>query len=175
MNGIRTSLMAVAALVLAATGRAADDAADIRLFLAAYDSAFVAKDLERLGAFYVTSEYRVAVEFRLGLATDRPLGRDSFDCIVSSLLFHLLPADKQRALRKALDLLKAGGELHVAGWGWPHDPLRRAAFPSVQLLDGFATTDDSVRGLLPGYTEKAGFEPVSETYRERTGFGTLAL
>jgi hypothetical protein len=46
----------------------------------------------------------VAIEFWQGLATGPPLGRDSFDRIVSSLLFHhLVPIDKQRALRRALE------------------------------------------------------------------------
>ena len=63
----------------------------------------------------------LATEFWQGLATDPPFGPDSFDRIVSSLLFHhLLPADKRRALRKAFELLKPGGELHVADWGRPH-------------------------------------------------------
>jgi len=51
----------------------------------------------------------------------------------------------------------------------------RVAFFSVQVLDGFATTADSVRGLLPAYMEEAGFQHVAETHRERTVFGTLAL
>lgn len=118
----------------------------------------------------------LAVEFRPGLATDPPFGLDCFDRIVSSLLFHhLLPADKRRALRKAFELLKPGGELHVADWGRPHDPLMRAAFLAVQILDGFATTTDSVRGTLPRHMEEAGFRLVAETHRERTAFGTLAL
>jgi ubiquinone/menaquinone biosynthesis C-methylase UbiE len=121
-------------------------------------------------------EAGVAIDFWRGLAADPPPGCGSFDRIVSSLLFHhLLPSDKQRALRKAVDLLKPGGELHVADWGRPHGPLMRAAFLSVQLLDGFATTEDSVRGLLPEYMSEAGFEHVAETRRERTIFGTLAL
>lgn len=118
----------------------------------------------------------LAVDFWKGLATDPPFGPDSFDRIVSSLLFHhLLPADKRRSLRKAFDLLKSGGELHVADWGRPHGPLMRTAFLAVQTLDGFATTSDSVRGMLPRYMEEAGFRPVAETHRERTVFGTLAL
>lgn len=121
-------------------------------------------------------EEHVAVEFWRGLATDPPFGPDSFDLIVSSLLFHhLLPSDKQRSLEKALCLLKPGAELHVADWGKPHGPLMRAAFLSVQLLDGFATTGDSVRGMLPEYMERIGFRGVAETHRERTVFGTLAL
>jgi hypothetical protein len=46
---------------------------------------------------------------------------------------------------------------------------------AVQLLDGFATTEDGVRGLLPEYMKEAGFEGVAETHRERTVSGTLAL
>jgi len=119
---------------------------------------------------------QVVVEFWQGLATDPPFGPDSFDRIVSSLFFHhLLPADKQRALRTAFSLLKPGGALHVADWGRPHGPFMRAAFLSVQLLDGFATTADSVQGLLPEYMDRAGFRDVAETHRERTVFGTLAL
>ena len=51
----------------------------------------------------------------------------------------------------------------------------RAAFLCVQALDGFATTSDSVRGVLPEYMRGAGFRGVAETHRERTLFGTLAL
>lgn len=118
----------------------------------------------------------LGIDFWEGLATDPPFGPDSFDKVVSSLLFHhLLPTDKRRSLRKAFELLKPGGELHVADWGRPHGRLMRAAFLAVQALDGFATTSDSVAGMLPRYMEEAGFRPVTETRRERTVFGTLAV
>ena len=118
----------------------------------------------------------LAVDFREGLAIDPPFGPDSFDKVVSSLLFHhLLPGDKRQSLSKAFGLLRPGGELHVADWGRPHGPLMRAAFLAVQTLDGIATTADSVRGMLPRYMEEVGFRPVAETRRERTLFGTLAF
>jgi SAM-dependent methyltransferase len=105
-----------------------------------------------------------------------PLAWRSFDRIVSSLLFHhLVPDDKRQSLREAFELLKPAGVLHVADWGRPHGPLMRVAFLSVQVLDGFSTTADSVRGMLPRYMEEAGFEPVEETHRERTVFGSLAV
>jgi ketosteroid isomerase-like protein len=52
MSGFRTVLVALAAVVLGGTVQAADEAAEIRTFLEAYDRAFVAKDLDRLAAFY---------------------------------------------------------------------------------------------------------------------------
>lgn len=51
MDKLLTRLIAVAVLALAASA-GADEAAGIRAFLAAYDRAFVAKDLDRLAAFY---------------------------------------------------------------------------------------------------------------------------
>jgi hypothetical protein len=51
----------------------------------------------------------------------------------------------------------------------------RVAFLAIQLLDGFATTADNVRGLRPTYMTEAGFRSVEETHREMTVFGTLSL
>ena len=116
------------------------------------------------------------VDFWEALAMDPPFGPDSFDRVVSSLLFHhLLPADKRRVLDKVFEMLKPCGELHVADWGRPHGALMRGAFVAVQLLDGFSTTADSVAGLLPAHMSAAGFGSVSETHRQRTVFGTLAF
>jgi len=45
----------------------------------------------------------------------------------------------------------------------------------VQLLDGFETTADSVRGNLPELLYEAGFDNVEETGCFKTVFGTLRL
>ncbi len=116
------------------------------------------------------------IDFKEAPATDPPFATESFDCALSSLLFHhLRPVEKRGVLDRVFALLKPGGELHVADWGRPHDALMRAAFLPVQLLDGFETTRDSVAGLLPDYMRAAGFASVAETQRNRTLFGTLAF
>lgn len=118
----------------------------------------------------------VSVEFVEGMADKPPFPPQSFDRVVSSLLFHHLTRDgKLRALRAARDLLARGGELHVADWGKPQDAVMRAAFLPVRLLDGFETTRDNAEGALPRLIEEAGFENVRETHRQRTVFGTLVL
>jgi ubiquinone/menaquinone biosynthesis C-methylase UbiE len=118
----------------------------------------------------------VAPELVRALAWEAPFEPGSFDRVVSSLVFHHLTMEnKRRTLRKIREWLRPGGELHVADCGKPHGPLMRLAFLPVQLLDGFETTQDSVRGVLPSLMREAGFGDVAETHRERTMLGTLSL
>jgi len=118
----------------------------------------------------------LAIELEHVLAWDAPFEASSFDRVLSSLVFHHLTTEnKRRTLAKIREWLRPGGELHVADWGRPHDPLMRMAFLTVQLLDGFETTSDSVQGRLEPLMREAGFADVAETHRERTLFGTLSL
>jgi len=116
------------------------------------------------------------IEFKKGLSFDLDFTDQSFDVVVSSLLFHHLNReDKLRTLREVFRILKPAGELHIADWGRPQNFLMRGAFLVVQLLDGFETTGDSVQGKLLGYMEQTGFKEVKETKRFATLFGTVCL
>jgi len=118
----------------------------------------------------------MTIKFHEAMAYAPPFAAGSFDLIVSSLVFHHLTTEnKLRTLTKSFDLLRPGGTLHIADWGAAQDPLMRAAFLSVQILDGFDTTADNVAGRLPELMRRAGFADVRETHRERTVFGTLSL
>ena len=72
-------------------------------------------------------------------------------------------------------MLKPGGELHIADWGKPSNALMRALFFTVQLLDGFETTRDSVTGALPELLRAAGNDRVEETAKFDTPLGTIRL
>lgn len=118
----------------------------------------------------------VDAELSQGMASAPPFEDGSFDRIVSSLFFHhLATAEKQAVLARVRRLLRPGGELHIADWGKAQNVAMRAAFLCVQILDGFATTDDNVTGKLPGYISDAGFFEVEETHRETTLLGTISL
>src|SRR5437773_4875806 len=66
----------------------------------------------------------VDVELHEGMAFAPPFAPASFDRVVSSLVFHHLTTEnKRRTLAKVRELLRPGGELHVADWGKPHNTL----------------------------------------------------
>ncbi len=116
------------------------------------------------------------VSLDLGLAGELPYPDESFDRVLSSLLFHHLTRDqKKSALIEAFRVLRTGGELHVADWGQAQNLIERTAFLSVQMLDGFKTTTDNVKGRLLRMFVQAGFGDVSERVRFRTVFGVISL
>ena len=116
------------------------------------------------------------IQFDHGMSFDLPYPDASFDRVLSSLFFHhLIRHNKERTLREILRVLKPKGELHIADWGKAANPIMRVLFYSIQLLDGFETTEDNVQGLLPELIENSGFSGVSRRREIATIFGTLAL
>lgn len=105
-----------------------------------------------------------------------PYADISFDRVLTSLVFHHLTAEqKHNSLKEIKRVLKPNGELHIADWGKASSVLMRSLFFFVQLLDGFKTTNDNVKGLLPAYIENAGFKKVEIKKNYSTIFGTLTL
>jgi ubiquinone/menaquinone biosynthesis C-methylase UbiE len=122
------------------------------------------------------AERGVSIRFSHGMSFQLPFPDNHFDSVLSSLFFHHLnPSSKQRTLAEILRVLKPAGHLHVADWGAAQDPLMRAAFLVIQLVDGFGTTQDNVRGKLPGMMAQAGFEGVHVDGRFRTMLGTMEI
>ncbi len=118
----------------------------------------------------------LAIDFHQALSFALPFADASFDCVVSSLVFHHLTRDnKLRTLREVLRILRPGGQLHIADFGRPQNLVLRCAFVSVQIFDGFASTRDNVAGLLPGFLCDAGFPTPLETACFATLFGTIRL
>jgi ubiquinone/menaquinone biosynthesis C-methylase UbiE len=118
----------------------------------------------------------VELELTEGFSNELPYEDASFDRVLSTLFFHHLdPEPKRQTAQEIARVLRPGGELHVADFGRPGDPLMAAAVLAVRVSDGFANTRDNVHGALPEIFERAGLVDATETDRLRTPIGTLAL
>lgn len=116
-----------------------------------------------------------AVDFVRGDSRALPWADNSFDKVVSSLFFHHLEReDKGLTLREILRVLRPGGELLVADWGRA-DGFRRVMFYVVQLVDGFAGTQDNVAGRLPEFFARADFRDISVAAEIAAPLGSIAL
>jgi class 3 adenylate cyclase/SAM-dependent methyltransferase len=116
------------------------------------------------------------VDLTTGSATQLPYGDDSFDVVFSSLLFHHLDRDsKEAAAREVGRVLTPEGRFLVADWGAPSDPLMRALFLTIRLVDGFETTADNFAGRLPEILRSGGFDEIVEFDHYRTLYGSLVL
>jgi len=119
---------------------------------------------------------RAAIQFDQGLSTDLPYDDDSFDIILATLFFHhLMGKDKRKTASEIARVLKPGGELQVADWGRPSDPLMALLFWQIRVFDGLEQTRENAAGALPAIFEQGGLERAAETDRLRTVFGTMAL
>lgn len=118
----------------------------------------------------------VAATFDLGLAGQLPYADSTFDRVLSSLFFHhLTPADKRRTLSEVARVMSPDGELHIADWGPPSDPLMRLAAAQIRILDGRDRTRQNLAGELPGLIADAGLADVVRGERLRTAFGVIEL
>ena len=116
------------------------------------------------------------VDFREGMSYELPYPDAQFDRVLSTLFFHhLMPVDKRRTVHKIARVLKARGELHVADWGRPSDPLMAVLSRSISVLDGAEPTRENLAGALPEIFAEGGLDRVRERGRMRTLYGTLAF
>lgn len=82
---------------------------------------------------------------------------------------------KRDALRGIFNILREGGELHIADYGLQRTALSRLLFRQVQTLDGFEPTTPSAEGLLPILMEEVGFEAIRENKVIITPTGSISL
>jgi SAM-dependent methyltransferase len=104
-----------------------------------------------------------------------PFEDGSFDKVFSSLVFHHLNAEtKRNSLRELRRVLKPGGELLICDFGEAKNSLMRLGYGLVQLIDGFETTADNVKGRIPDYITEAGFHDAREADFINTSLGTFS-
>tara|TARA_R110002049_G_scaffold189977_1_gene358580 strand:+ start:5036 stop:5686 length:651 start_codon:yes stop_codon:yes gene_type:complete len=116
------------------------------------------------------------VHYDESLAQALPYASDSFDVVTTSLfLHHLEHAAKRIVLAEIYRVTRTGGIIIVSDWGEPTNWFIRLRFLIVRCLDGFDTTRDNVKGLLPELVADAGFSDVSTIKNTSTPLGTVSL
>lgn len=114
-----------------------------------------------------------SVALRQASATALPYAPESFDLVLSSLVFHHLTcAEKLQAMREIHRVLAPGGELHLGDFGEPDTrAMRIASFLTEKI--GREHVADNFAGMLMPMLEVAGFTMVEETGRFTSIFGVL--
>lgn len=104
------------------------------------------------------------------------LGAGSIDKVTSSLVLHQCPLDTKRAILRAMhDVLRPGGRMVVADYGWQRSFAMRLAFRIVQFADGREDTQPNADGVLPALMREAGFDGVTEAAVVPTISGSISV
>lgn len=114
---------------------------------------------------------RVSIGLDRGFSDELPYPDESFDRVLSALMFHHLERDvKERSLHEISRVLKAGGSLHLLDFGGPHDGadgfLAHVLRRSEHLRDN---SEDTILALM----RDAGLADPTETAQRRTIFGRI--
>lgn len=113
------------------------------------------------------------ITFDRGMAYQLPYPDNSFDRVLSSLMFHhLIRENKYKAMREVLRVLRPGGEFHLADLGKPHNPLMYLLSLIFRRLE---KASDNIAGLLPETMCNVGFEDVEDAAHFTTPYGTVSL
>lgn len=119
-----------------------------------------------------TARHGTRAELRLYDGEILPYADDSFDVVVSCLVFHHLDANgKESAFTEIRRVLRPGWRLVIRDWGSPASLLMRLASGFIILIDGFETTRENRHGRLPEIAVSTGFDGIREVAVVNTAVG----
>lgn len=105
-----------------------------------------------------------------------PYSEGQFSTVFTCLVFHHLDrAAKISAMQEIHRVLLSGGRLVVGDWGKPSSIWMRCAFLIVQLVDGFKTTSDNVKGNIPDFLQTVGYNNVKTIASINSMIGTFSF
>jgi ubiquinone/menaquinone biosynthesis C-methylase UbiE len=113
----------------------------------------------------------VSIRFDRGFADRLPYEGGSFHRVLSSFMFHHLPAEtKRRTLLEARRVLRPGGRLHLVDFGG--SSARKNGW-LARRLHALEHLHDNLDDRIADAMTQAGFEDVRELEQRRTIFGSV--
>jgi ubiquinone/menaquinone biosynthesis C-methylase UbiE len=118
-----------------------------------------------------TKKMNLEIQFDQGMAYELPYPDNSFDRVLSSLVFHHLnTTNKQRTFREILRVLRPGGRMMIADFG-PAQNRFTKLLTKFTMKKGYVS--DNLEGLLPVFAKEAGFIDVKKIDHYNKIFGTI--
>ena len=117
---------------------------------------------------------RVSVQLDRGFSDELHYPDESYDRVLSALMFHHLKRDEQaQTLHEIRRVLKPGGSLHLVDFGGGHD--RAGGFLARLLHRSEHVHDDSGGDALLNLMRHAGLADCTEVAHQPTIFGLLVF
>jgi ubiquinone/menaquinone biosynthesis C-methylase UbiE len=114
----------------------------------------------------------VSIQFDTGFAGELPYPDASFHRVLSSFMFHHLPADeKRKTLSEVRRVLRPGGELHMLDFEGPEDGAHSFL---AHLLHSNERLKDNSQATVLGLIRHAGFADAQKVGRRTMLFGVAA-
>jgi ubiquinone/menaquinone biosynthesis C-methylase UbiE len=114
----------------------------------------------------------VAIQFDRGFGDDLPYPPGSFDRVLSSFVYHHVPArEKARVLQSIRHVLKPGGEFHMLDFEGPHDGPRGIL---AHLLHSSKHLEGNSAHQVLSLLKEAGFLDPRKVQRRRMLIGGVA-
>jgi len=102
-----------------------------------------------------------------------PLKINSFDKVISSLVFHHLNREQKiNALKEIYRILKKDGLVVIGDFGKPQNKF---VWLIAKILSWIEPTGDNIRGMIPEYMKKVGFTSVKGGKYINTFFGSVTV
>jgi ubiquinone/menaquinone biosynthesis C-methylase UbiE len=118
-----------------------------------------------------TNKMNLEIQFDRGMAYELPYPDNSFDRVLSSLVFHHLNrTNKQRTFREILRVLRPDGLMMIADLGPAQNNFTRL-LTKFAMKKGFVS--DNFEGLLTVFAKDAGFIDVKNIDHCNKIFGTV--
>lgn len=115
----------------------------------------------------------VTLSLDQGMAYDLPYADDSFDRVVSSLVFHHLSTqNKQRTIKETYRVIRSGGSFWIVDFGPPQGIWARLISFFMARLE---EVSENHKGSLFTLMRQAGFTEVMDRGHFANLFGTLYL